>query len=65
MLEQYFSIITDCLEYCCKNKVITEKLNYIHNNPVEAGIVEVAHLCKYSIAKNYAREKGQLGVVIL
>ena len=25
------------------NKVITEKLNYIHNNPVEAGFVEEAH----------------------
>lgn len=47
------------------NKVITEKLNYIHNNPVEAGFVEEAHHWKYSSAKNYAGEAGQLSVEIL
>jgi REP element-mobilizing transposase RayT len=47
------------------NKMITEKLNYIHNNPVEAGFVEQAHHWKYSSAKNYAGEKGQLEVVLL
>ena len=47
------------------DKVITEKLNYIHNNPVEAGFVEEAHHWKYSSAKNYAGEAGQLAVEIL
>ncbi len=47
------------------DKVITEKLNYIHNNPVEAGFVEEAHHWKYSSAKNYAGEAEQLVVEIL
>lgn len=47
------------------DKVITEKLNYIHNNPVEAGFVEEAHYWKYSSAKNYAGDAGQLAVEIL
>ncbi|BAX81075.1 hypothetical protein [Labilibaculum antarcticum] len=47
------------------NKVISEKLNYIHNNPVEAGFAEETHHWKYSSAKNYAGELGQLPVELL
>lgn len=47
------------------DKVITEKLNYIHNNPVEAGFVEEAQHWRYSSAKKYAGEAGQLAVEIL
>ncbi|MGQ1911047.1 hypothetical protein ACT3CE_14820 [Marinifilum sp. RC60d5] len=47
------------------NKVISEKLNSIHNNSVEAGFIEEAHHWKYSSAKNYAGEKGQLEVELL
>ena len=47
------------------NKVISQKLEYIHNNPVEAGFVEEAHHWKYSSAKNYAGEKGQLEIELL
>ena len=47
------------------NKVISQKLNYIHNNPVEAGFVEEAIHWKYSSAKNYAGEIGQISVELL
>jgi len=36
------------------NKFITEKLDYIHDNPVRAGIVECAEDYLYSSARNYA-----------
>lgn len=43
--------------------VATEKkLDYIHNNPVEAGIVEKPEDYLYSSAKVYAGEKGLLEV---
>ncbi len=38
-----------------------QKLEYIHNNPVEAGIVEKAEECIYSSARdNYSRKQGGL-----
>ena len=36
------------------NKMIDQRLDYIHNKPVEAGIVTVAENYLYSSAVNYA-----------
>jgi|TARA_B110000977_G_scaffold132101_1_gene168224 REP element-mobilizing transposase RayT len=45
-----------------KPETTRQKLNYIHNNPVEAGIVERAEEYVYSSAKNYAGELGILNI---
>ena len=45
-----------------KNEFIEQKIRYIHNNPVVAGIVENAEEYKYSSAINYADGKGLLNV---
>ena len=42
------------------NDVIQQKINYIHNNPVEGGIVFKPEDYKYSSASDYAGEKGML-----
>ena len=42
------------------NEVIQQKIDYIHNNPVEEGIVFRAEDYKYSSASDYAGEKGLL-----
>jgi len=47
------------------NNVIDEKLNYIHNNPVEEGIVFKAEQYVYSSAIDYAGEKGLLDIVLI
>ena len=47
------------------NKVIDEKINYIHNNPVEEGLVFRPEDYLYSSAVDYAGEKGILGDVIV
>lgn len=47
------------------NAVIQEKIDYIHNNPVEAGIVNLPEDYVYSSAANYASEQGQLDNVII
>ncbi len=39
-------------------KFLWDKLNYIHLNPVRAGIVEKAHQYLYSSASNYSFSKG-------
>jgi putative transposase len=36
-----------------------QKLNYIHNNPVEAGIVEKAEDYLYSSARSYQQGKKE------
>jgi hypothetical protein len=47
------------------NKVTWEKINYIHNNPVVAGLVNKAQEYGYSSASDYADEKGFLdGIVV-
>jgi hypothetical protein len=47
------------------NKVIFEKINYTHNNPVEEGLVYYPQDYVYSSARDYAGEKGLLkGVVV-
>ena len=47
------------------NKVIDEKINYIHQKPVEEGLVFRAEDYMYSSAIDYAGGKGMLDVVII
>ncbi|MCG6186648.1 REP-associated tyrosine transposase [Maribellus maritimus] len=47
------------------NKVIDEKISYIHQNPVEEGFVFRAEDYMYSSAADYAGEKGILENVII
>jgi putative transposase len=47
------------------NSFITEKLDYLHNNPVRAGIVEKPEDYLYSSARNYAELEGLLEIVRL
>lgn len=46
---------------------VVQKMNYIHNNPVEAGIVDKPEEYLYSIARNYvyAKRCGLLDLVFL
>lgn len=44
---------------------IEQKLNYIHNNPVEAGLVDFPEQFRYSSGRDYAGTKGLLEVLIL
>jgi REP element-mobilizing transposase RayT len=45
-------------EHVFSNKFMEQKLDYIHFNPVRAGIVEKPEDYIYSSAKDYAGEKG-------
>ena len=47
------------------NKVANEKINYIHNNPVEEGLVFRAEDYVYSSAKDYCGEQGVLNNVFV
>ena len=47
------------------NQVIAEKINYIHNNPVEAGLVFRPEDYPYSSAVDYAGEQGLLPDVVV
>ena len=47
------------------NKVIDEKINYVHQNPVEEGIVFRAEDYLYSSAAGYAGEIGLLDVIVI
>ncbi len=47
------------------NAVIDQKLDYLHNNPVEEGIVENAEDYIYSSARDYAEQKGLLEIELL
>jgi hypothetical protein len=42
-----------------------QKLDYIHNNPVRAGIVENPEDYLYSSARNYARLKSVIEIDLL
>ncbi len=44
--------------------MIRQKINYVHNNPVKAGLVENPEDYTYSSAKNYVDEQGLLDVVV-
>jgi hypothetical protein len=47
------------------HKVIMEKINYIHENPIEAGIVFKPEEYRYSSAIDYAGEKGLIENLIV
>lgn len=47
------------------NKVINEKINYVHQNPVEAGLVFRAEDYRYSSAIDYSGVKGLLDNIIV
>jgi hypothetical protein len=47
------------------NKVIFEKINYIHQNPLEEGYVLRPEDCRYSSAIDYAGEKGLIDNVVV
>ncbi len=48
------------------NKVIDEKINYIHNNPVNEGLVFNPEHYVYSSARDYSGEMGVLnGIVVV
>ena len=51
-------------EIAYSNQFIDSKINYIHENPVRAGIVERAEDYLYSSARNYARLAGVLDVIV-
>jgi REP element-mobilizing transposase RayT len=52
-------------EILFSNKFIEQKLDYLHNNPVRAGIVNEPQEYKYSSAVDYAGGKGLLDVVLI
>ena len=47
------------------NKMIDQRINYIHQNPVEAGIVDEPEHYMFSSARDYTGKKGLLEVEIL
>ncbi|OKL42106.1 REP-associated tyrosine transposase [Pontibacter flavimaris] len=47
------------------NFLIEQKLNYIHNNPVEAGFVWEPQYYPYSSATDYAGGKGMVEIILL
>ncbi|MEO6884465.1 MAG: transposase [Bacteroidia bacterium] len=49
-------------EHIYSNNFMEQKLDYIHNNPVRAGLVEKPEEYSYSSAKDYAGEKGLLEI---
>jgi REP element-mobilizing transposase RayT len=46
-------------------KFILQKINYIHENPVRAGIVEKAEDYLYSSARNYAELSAEIEIITL
>ncbi|WP_372933815.1 REP-associated tyrosine transposase [Mariniphaga sediminis] len=47
------------------NKVIDQKIDYIHQNPVEEGLVFKAEDYVYSSAVDYAGEQGLLNIFVI
>lgn len=47
------------------NKIMDQKLDYIHNNPVKAGFVSLPEDYLYSSARDYAGEKGLLEIMFI
>lgn len=52
-------------ELIFSNRFLDQKINYIHNNPVKAGIVGRQEDYLYSSARNYSGEKGFLDVFFI
>jgi REP element-mobilizing transposase RayT len=46
-------------------KFVAQKINYVHNNPVQAGYVSKPEDYKYSSAMDYAGEKGLLDDIVI
>lgn len=51
--------------HCWNNRLIMQKLNYIHNNPVRAEFVSHPHEWKYSSASNYVLGQGLVNIELL
>ena len=47
------------------NKLIEQKLNYIHNNPVKAGFVDKPEDYLYSSARDYVGIKGLIDIELI
>jgi putative transposase len=47
------------------NKILNQKLDYIHNNPVAAGFVEKPEDYLYSSARDYAGMPGMIDVILV
>jgi len=47
------------------NEILESRLNYIHQNPVEIGLVEQGKDWLYSSARDYEGEKGLLEIYLL
>jgi REP element-mobilizing transposase RayT len=47
------------------NKVIQQKINYVHNNPVESGLVYKSEDYVYSSAIDYSGQKGLIEDVVV
>jgi putative transposase len=45
--------------------ILDQKMNYIHNNPVEAGFVDRPEDYLYSSARDYCQRKGLIDIIIL
>ncbi len=48
-----------------KPETIQQKLNYIHNNPVEEGLVSYPQEYLYGSAKDYSDEKGPVQIELI
>jgi len=46
-------------------KWIDQKINYIHNNPINAGLVENSWEYRYSSAANYVEKEGLLNISLI
>ncbi len=51
-------------EEISSNKFFIQKLDYIHNNPVEEGLAFLAEKYKYSSARNYAEIDSVLDIIL-
>jgi REP element-mobilizing transposase RayT len=47
------------------NQIMQQKLDYLHQNPVEAGIVEEPWEYLYSSARDYAGNKGLIDIIFI
>ncbi len=46
-------------------KIMEQKLDYVHSNPVEAGFVSSPTDWVFSSARDYAGEKGLIDIILL
>ncbi|MBT3301454.1 MAG: transposase [Bacteroidetes bacterium] len=47
------------------NKMLDDRLNYLHENPVKSSLMSIAEDYAYSSAKTYCGEKGQLEIELI